>query len=354
MFAREKNQTDKNKTMAKKEYTFDEIFRDIKQRKFQPVYVFMGEEPFFIDKLTELLMNVVLTESERDFNQLVYYGLETDAATVIDAARRFPMMSDYQLVVVREAQLMKDIELLSNYAKMPLNSTILVLNYRYKTLDRRKTLASLVEKNGILFESKKIPDYKMAAYIGELLKNRGVQVDPKAAQMLSDCLGNDLSRLDKELDKLSIIMAENGLKRITPELVEKNVGISKEYNNFELLKAIIQRDILKSNRIIQHFAQNPKKNPLQVTLAVLFNYFSNLLICYYSKDRSEKGLMQALSLRNAFQVKDYLLGLKNYPPMKVFNLIGDIRTADARSKGVENVSDSNEEIMKELLYKILH
>ena len=354
MFAREKNQTDKNKTMAKKEYTFDEIFRDIKQRKFQPVYVFMGEEPFFIDKLTELLMNVVLTESERDFNQLVYYGLETDATTVIDAARRFPMMSDYQLVVVKEAQLMKDIELLSNYAKMPLNSTILVLNYKYKTLDRRKTLASLVEKNGILFESKKIPDYKMAAYIGELLKNRGVQVDPKAAQMLSDCLGNDLSRLDKELDKLSIIMAENGLKRITPELVEKNVGISKEYNNFELLKAIIQRDILKSNRIIQHFAQNPKKNPLQVTLAVLFNYFSNLLICYYSKDRSEKGLMQALSLRNAFQVKDYLLGLKNYPPMKVFNLIGDIRTADARSKGVENVSDSNEEIMKELLYKILH
>ena len=340
--------------MAKKEYTFDEIFRDIKQRKFQPVYVFMGEEPFFIDKLTELLMNVVLTESERDFNQLVYYGLETDAATVIDAARCFPMMSDYQLVVVKEAQLMKDIELLSNYAKMPLNSTILVLNYKYKTLDRRKTLASLVEKNGILFESKKIPDYKMAAYIGELLKNRGVQVDPKAAQMLSDCLGNDLSRLDKELDKLSIIMAENGLKRITPELVEKNVGISKEYNNFELLKAIIQRDILKSNRIIQHFAQNPKKNPLQVTLAVLFNYFSNLLICYYSKDRSEKGLMQALSLRNAFQVKDYLLGLKNYPPMKVFNLIGDIRTADARSKGVENVSDSNEEIMKELLYKILH
>ena len=340
--------------MAKKEYTFDEIFHDIKQRKFQPVYVFMGEEPFFIDKLTELLMNVVLTESERDFNQLVYYGLETDAATVIDAARRFPMMSDYQLVVVREAQLMKDIELLSNYAKMPFNSTILVLNYKYKTLDRRKTLASLVEKNGILFESKKIPDYKMAAYIGELLKNRGVQVDPKAAQMLSDCLGNDLSRLDKELDKLSIIMAENGLKRITPELVEKNVGISKEYNNFELLKAIIQRDILKSNRIIQHFAQNPKKNPLQVTLAVLFNYFSNLLICYYSKDRSEKGLMQALSLRNAFQVKDYLLGLKNYPPMKVFNLIGDIRTADARSKGVENVSDSNEEIMKELLYKILH
>lgn len=340
--------------MANKEYTFDEIYREIKQRKFVPVYAFMGEEPFFIDKLTELLMNVVLTETERDFNQLVFYGLETDAVSVIDAARRFPMMADYQLIVVREAQLMKNIELLSNYVKMPLNSTILVLNYKYKTLDRRKTLASLIEKKGILFDSKKIPDYKMPAYIGETLKSRGIKADSKAMQMLSDCLGNDLSRLDKELDKLSIIMAENGLKSITPEIIEKNVGISKEYNNFELLRAIIQRDVLKSNRIIRYFAQNPKKNPLQVTLSVLFNYFSNLLICYYSKDKSDSGLMQALGLHNVYQVKDYQMGLKNYPPMKVFNLIGDIRTADARSKGFGNVSDSAEDILKELLYKILH
>ena len=340
--------------MANKEYTFDEIYREIKQRKFVPVYAFMGEEPFFIDKLTELLMNVVLTETERDFNQLVFYGLETDAVSVIDAARRFPMMADYQLIVVREAQLMKNIELLSNYVKMPLNSTILVLNYKYKTLDRRKTLASLIEKKGILFDSKKIPDYKMPAYIGETLKSRGIKADPKATQMLSDCLGNDLSRLDKELDKLSIIMAENGLKSITPEIIEKNVGISKEYNNFELLRAIIQRDVLKSNRIIRYFAQNPKKNPLQVTLSVLFNYFSNLLICYYSKDKSDSGLMQALGLHNVYQVKDYQMGLKNYPPMKVFNLIGDIRTADARSKGFGNVSGSAEDILKELLYKILH
>lgn len=314
----------------------------------------MGEEPFFIDKLTELLLNVVLTETERDFNQLVFYGLDADASAVVDAARRFPMMAEHQLIVVREAQLMKNIETLSNYVRTPLDSTILVLCYKYKTLDKRKTLASLIEKNGILFESKKIPEYKMPAYIAEHLKASGMQIDSKAAQMLSDCLGNDLSRLEKELDKLSIIMAENGLKCITPELVEVNVGISKEYNNFELLKAIIQRDILKSNRIIQYFAQNPKKNPIQITLAVLFNYFSNLMICFYCKDKSEKGLMQALGLRNAFQIKDYQLGLKSFPPMKVFNLIGDIRTADARSKGVENVSDSQEEIMEELLYRILH
>lgn len=340
--------------MAKKEISYESICKEIAERKFSPIYVLMGEEPFFIDQITDLLIENVLAEEERDFNQSIFYGADADAVSVINAARRFPMMSEYQLIVVKEAQLMRDIELLNAYAKHPLSSTVLVINYKYKTLDRRKSLAAAVEKNGILFESKKIPDYKMPGYITGLLQQRSLAIDAKAAQMLSDFLGNDLNRLSKELDKLAIVMAQMGSKRVTPELVERNIGISKEYNNFELIKALATKDVLKANRIAQYFEKNPKTNPLQMTLAVLFNYFSNLLIAYYSKDRSEAGLMAALGLRSAFQLKDYQMGMRHYSAMKVFLSIGEIRKADAASKGVDNASASDADLLKELLYKIMH
>ena len=317
--------------MAKKEFTYESICKDIADRKYAPVYVLMGEEPFFIDQITDLLVDNVLTEEERDFNQSIFYGADADAVSVINAARRFPMMAEHQLIVVKEAQLMRDIELLTAYVKHPLASTVLVINYKYKSLDRRKTLAVAVEKNGILFESKKIPDYKMPGFITGLLQQRSLSIDVKAAQMLSDFLGNDLNRLSKELDKLAIIMAETGSKRVTPELIERNIGISKEYNNFELIKALSAKDVLKANRIAQYFEKNPKNNPLQMTLAVLFNYFSNLLIAYYSKDKSESGLMAAMGLRSAFQLKDYQMGMKHYSAMKVFLYIGEIRNTDAAS-----------------------
>lgn len=340
--------------MAKKEISYESICKEIAERKFSPIYVLMGEEPFFIDQITDLLIENVLAEEERDFNQSIFYGADADAVSVINAARRFPMMSEYQLIVVKEAQLMRDIELLNAYAKHPLSSTVLVINYKYKTLDRRKSLAAAVEKNGILFESKKIPDYKMPGFITGLLQQRSLAIDAKAAQMLSDFLGNDLNRLSKELDKLAIVMAQMGSKRVTPELVERNIGISKEYNNFELIKALATKDVLKANRIAQYFEKNPKTNPLQMTLAVLFNYFSNLLIAYYSKDRSEAGLMAALGLRSAFQLKDYQMGMRHYSAMKVFLSIGEIRKADAASKGVDNASASDADLLKELLYKIMH
>ncbi|MCC8132330.1 MAG: DNA polymerase III subunit delta [Tannerellaceae bacterium] len=341
--------------MAKQEHTFEGICRNIVTRKFHPVYILMGEESYFIDRITDLLLkHVVLDEAEKDFNQLILYGSDTDAASIMNAARRFPMMAEYQLVVVREAQLVRDIELLTHYVKNPLASTVLVINYKYKHLDRRKTLAAAAEKTGVLFESKKVPDYKMTAFITSLLQERQVSIDPKAAQMLSDFLGNDLNRLAKELEKLAIIMPENALKRITPDLVEQNIGISKEYNNFELIKAIATKDVLKCNQIIRYFEKNPKNNPIQATLPVLFNYFSNLLICHYTKDRSETGLMNALGLRSNFQLKDYTVGLRNYSAMKVFNIISAIRTTDAKSKGVENVSDTDSDLLKELVYRILH
>ncbi|MDR1357555.1 MAG: DNA polymerase III subunit delta [Tannerellaceae bacterium] len=342
--------------MAKKEdsVSFEYICEDIKAKRFTPVYMLMGEEPFFIDKITDLLIENVLEESERDFNQTILYGADTDVATIYNSARRFPMMAERQLVVVREAQLLRDIETLTNYVKNPLKSTVLVINYKYKTLDGRKSLAIACGKNGVLFDSRKISDNRIPSFITSFLQARATSIDGKGVQMLADFLGNDLSRLCKELDKLAILLPENSPKRITPELIEQNVGISKEYNSFELVKAVAAKDILKANRIIQYFEKNPKDNPIPAILSVLFNYFSNLLICYYSSDRSENGLMNTLGLRFNIQVKDYITGLKNYSAMKVFNHISEIRTADARTKGVEKGSLTDADIMKELLYKILH
>ena len=194
--------------MARKEYTYEEICRAILAKNFSPIYFLMGEEPFFIDKITDLLVDHVLSESERDFNQLIFYGADTDVASIINAAKRFPMMSEYQLIIVKEAQQLRNLDLLANYAKKILKSTILIINYKYKNYDRRKSLLGLIEQNGIIFESKKIPDYKIPTFITSILKQRSIGIDPKASQMLADFLGNDLTRIDKELDKLSIILNE--------------------------------------------------------------------------------------------------------------------------------------------------
>jgi DNA polymerase-3 subunit delta len=341
--------------MAKKEYTYHEISNEIRGKKFHPVYVLMGDEPFFIDKITDLLIEYVLKEEERDFNQTILYGADTRATDILNAVRRFPMMSEFQLVVVREAQMVNNLELLTNYMNNPLKSTILVINYKYKTLDRRKTFTAAIEKNGILFESKKIPDYKMPEFITSIFKQRSIQTSGKAALMLADYLGNDLNLLNKELDKLLILLANEPQKIITPELIEKNVGINKDYNNFEMQSAIAHKDVLKSNRIIQYFKKSPTNHPISGSLSTLFNYFSNLLICFYSPDKSERTLMNILGFRASIQMKDYTVGLRNYTAMKVFNIIHDIRIADARSKGVDTTSSLNDgDILKELMYKILH
>lgn len=341
--------------MAKKEYTYEEICRNIKAKKFSPVYILMGEEPYFINQITDLLIENVLNESECDFNRIILYGADTKVTDIINAARRFPMMSEYQLVIVREAQLVANIELLASYAKNPLASTVLVIEYKYKKLDGRKSLSTAVEKTGVLFDAKKIPDYKMEDYISSVLRQRSFEADRKAAAMLAEYLGNDLVLLHQTLNKLQILLTDSPDKKITPELIEKNVGISKEYNNFELQRAIADKNVLKANRIVRYFGENPANHPIQATLPVLFNYFSNLLICYYSKDRSERGLMNTLNLRFPIQVKDYQSGMRNYSAMKVFTVIHEIRMADARSKGVDVTSSMTQsEIMKELLYKIMH
>ncbi|MDR3129416.1 MAG: DNA polymerase III subunit delta [Tannerellaceae bacterium] len=336
-----------------KNHSFETITADLKDGRFAPLYVLVGEEPYFIDRITDLILEVALPEHDKDFNQTILYGADVTAGDVLNAARRFPMMAERQVVVVREAQHLKDIEMLTAYAKKPLASTILVINYKYKTLDKRRTFSAAVDTNGILFESRKITDYHLPGFITTLLKGYHTSIDAKAAQMLSDFVGNDLGRLDKELDKLRILLPPKA-KHITAELVEQNVGISKEYNNFELLRAVITRNNLRAHTIARYFAANPKNNPIQATLAVLFNFFSNLIVCHYAPDQSEQGLMAALSLRQSFQVKDYLTGLYNYSAGQAVHTIEYIRLTDARSKGVDNVSTPDHQLLSELLYRILH
>ncbi|MDR2231675.1 MAG: DNA polymerase III subunit delta [Tannerella sp.] len=347
--------------MAKKEYTFEEICRDIKAHRFSSIYFLMGEEPYFIDRITDLLLQHVLKEEEVDFNQSILYGADTTVVNILSVAKRFPMMSDYQLVVVREAQLMDErlsannMDLLANYVKNPLKSTILVFNYKGKKIDRRKSLAATIEKNGILFESKKIKDYRLPEFIEQSMRQRSISTDSKAAQMLADYLGNDLDALNRELDKLLILLADNPVKRITPELIEKNVGISKDFNNYELQSAIANKDVLKANRIARYFERNPKNHPVQMSLSTLFNYFSNLLTCFYEKDKSEPNLMNVLGFNFPIQLKDYQVGMRNFNAIKAFNAIHEIRQADARSKGVDATSSLTDgDILKELIYKILH
>lgn len=341
--------------MAKKEYTFEEICRDITAGKFAPVYVLMGEEPYFIDKIEELLVENVLNDTERDFNQMIFYGNDSDALNIINTARRFPMMAERQLVIVKEAQNLNKIELLSHYVKMPAASTVFVICHKYKKLDGRKSLLTEAKKTGIVFESKKVYDNKMPGFIMSFMKQRGMDIDGKSAQMLTDYLGNDLSRLEKEADKLLVIFGDNASKRITPEIIETNIGISKDFNSFELINALASKDVLRANRIADYFEKNPKANGGQPVLPSVFNYFANLMICFYSKDRSERGVMQTLHLQWPFQAADYMLGLRNYNAMKVFEAVHEIRMADAKSKGFGATSNMTlGDIYKELLYKIMH
>lgn len=336
-----------------KEITYEEIARDLKNRHYKPVYYLMGEEAYYIDRISDYIADTVLNEMEKEFNQTVLYGMDTDVETIINAARRYPMMSKYQVIIVKEAQHLKQPENLSYYLQKPLESTILVLCHKQGVLDRRKKLAAEIEKVGVLFDSKKIKDAQLPGFITSYLKRRSVEIEPKATEMMAEFVGADLNRMAGELEKL-IITLPKGQKRITPEQIERNIGISKDYNNFELRSALIQRDVLKANRIIKYFEENPKTNPLQMTLSVLFNFFANLMLAYYAPDKSEQGIATQLGLRSPWQSREYLTAMRQYTGVKVMNIIGEIRYCDARSKGVGSSSLSNAELLKELVYKILH
>lgn len=304
-----------------KETTYEEIARELKNRIYKPVYYLMGEESYYIDRISEYIAQTVLNENEKEFNQTIVYGADTDIATVINAAKRYPMMSKYQVVIVKEAQNIKNIEELVYYLQKPLDSTILVLCHKHGTLDRRKKLAAEIEKVGVLFESKKIKDAQLPGFISSYLKRRSVEIEPKASEMMAEFVGADLSRMAGELEKL-IITLPRGQKRITPEQIERNIGISKDYNNFELRNALVAKDVFKANQIIKYFEENPKTNPLQMTLSVLFNFFSNLMLAYYAPDKSEQGIANQLGLKSSWQSKDYMVAMRKYSGVKVMQIIG--------------------------------
>ena len=334
-------------------WTYESIRNDIQHRRFHPIYLFMGNESYFIDALTDLLLEQVLSEEEKDFNLHTFYGVDTDVNTIISTARRFPMMAEHQLVVVKEAQQLDKIELLDVYAKKPMPTTILVINYKHGTIDGRKAVVKNIEKAGVLFESKKLYENQIPTFITSWFKEKEIGIDAKSAQMLTDHVGNDISKLIPQLQKLEISLPQ-GVRRVDSGLIEKNVGISKDYNNFELQKAIIQKDVFTANRIVNYFGMNPKEHPMIVTVSVLFNYFSNLLECYWLPRKDEQSIMNALNIRSSFFVKDYVVGMRNYSARKVMSIISDLRTADARSKGIDNVSASQGELLKELVYRIMH
>ena len=339
--------------MTKQEITCDDILRELRSKQYRPIYYLMGEEAYYIDLISDYIMDNVLTDTEKEFNLSVVYGADVDIATVINAAKRYPMMSEHQVVIVKEAQSIRNIDELSYYLQKPLRSTILVMCHKHGVLDRRKKLAAEIEKVGILFESKKLKETQLPAFITSYMKRKGVDLEPKATSMLADFVGTDLSRLTGELEKL-IITLPKGQTRVPPEQIERNIGISKDYNNFELRSALVERNVLKANQIINYFEKNPKTNPLQMTLSLLFGFYSNLMLAYYAPEKSEQGIASFLGLKSPWQAREYQTAMKRYSGVKTMQIIGEIRYTDAKSKGIGNSSLTDSELLRELIFKILH
>ncbi|NTW34162.1 MAG: DNA polymerase III subunit delta [Bacteroidetes bacterium] len=339
---------------------FDEIISELQNKIYRPVYFLMGDESFFIDEITDYISANILTEVEKEFNQTIAYGRDVDVATIVSYAKRFPMMSNYQMVIIKEAQNVKNLipdssdkdkHLLEAYIENPLKSTILVLCYKYKTIDRRKSFTKLIEKNGVLFNSEKLYDNQLPAWIQNHLKKRNYSIRPEAAILLSEYLGSDLSKISNELSKLAINVPEG--TEITPIHIEQNIGISKDFNVFELQKALGKKDIYKSFQIVNHFASNLKENPNFKSIPILCTFFSKILLYHTTSDKTKNNLCSVLSV-NPYFFSDYQIAAKNYSLGKTKNIISLLRKYDMKSKGVDNASIPDGELLKELIYQILH
>jgi len=332
--------------------TYEEIISDLKKRIFKPVYFLAGEEPYYTDLITDYIEEKILPEAEKAFNQIIYYGEDTTIPAIIETSRRFPMMSSHQVVIIKEAQTLKKIEDLIIYLEKPLLSTILVFNYKYKVIDKRTKLYKALENHAVYFESAKLRDYQIPAWIERYLMTKGIKTDPSASALLTEYLGTDLHKIANELDKLIITLPE-GKPVITSALIEKNIGISKEYNNFELQKAIGEKNILKANMIVNYFDNNPKDNPITLSIASLFSFFSKLLTYHYLTDKSKNNVAATLKV-NPYFVKDYETAAAKYNASKTIHLISLLRIYDMKSKGFGDLSSEPGDLLKELVFKILH
>lgn len=328
-----------------------QLVADIKDGNIKPIYLLMGEEPYYIDKISGFIEDNVLEEADKGFNQVVLYGADITVDDIIANAKRFPMMAERQVVIIKEAQeLSRTIDKLSKYAENPQPSTVLVINYKYKKVDKRKALYKTIKKSGVVFESKKLYENQVADWIRRVLSPKQYSITPKSAQMLVEFLGTDLSRINNELEKLQSIIPKG--TQITPELIERNIGISKDFNNFELQKAIGQRDVLKAHRIINYFAQNPRDNPMVVTVSLLNNFFTQLLKYHGLENKQERSVASVLGI-NPYFVKDYVSAARNYPMKKVSQVISTLREFDVKSKGVGSNAVPQGDLLKELLVKIM-
>lgn len=335
--------------------SYETIMRDLKARHFSPIYILMGDESYYIDKISDYIAEHVLRPEERDFNQTVVFGSDISASQIVDSAKAFPMMAEKRVVIVKEAQNLKGTEPLVKYFKQPVVSTVLVLCHKNGSIDKRKKIIPAAQVGGaVIFESKKLYERELPGFITSYFMQHEITVEQKAAQMIADHVGADLHKLTSELDKILISFSE-AERMVTPEIVEKEIGVSKDFNAFELRSAIIQRDVYKANLITKYFDNNPKAGSLFSFLPMLFSYFENLMIAFYSPNRSnENALAQFLELRNGWAAKDYLTGLRNYSGIKAMQIISKIREIDAKSKGLDNPNTASSELMKELIFFILH
>lgn len=334
--------------------TFEQVMRDLRAGKYAPIYILMGEEPYYIDQICDFISLHALREEERDFNQTVVFGADVTAGQVADMARRYPMMAERQVVIVKEAQGIKNWDKLDAYLDHPQPTTILVICYKNGTIDGRKKIITKGKSVGVVFESNKKRDYELPAFIDNYLKGKDVTIDHKSSQMIAEYIGADLNRLTSELDKVIISLSE-GNRQITPEIVEKQIGVSKDYNGFELRSAIAMHDILKVNRIMKYFYNNPRTGNAYMLIPLLFSYFQNLMLAWYAPNRNnENDLAQWLGLRGGWAARDYISGMRNYSGVKVMRIIEKIRETDAKSKGLDNPNTSIEELLQDLCFFILH
>ena len=338
-----------------KNVSFDSIMRDLEARKYVPIYYLMGDESYYIDRIADYIAEHVLQPEERDFNQTVLFGSDVTASQIADYARRYPMMSQYQVLIVKEAQNIKNTDALALYFKSPMPSTILVMCHKNGSIDgRKKEYVKAIQGAGVLFESKKLKEKELPVFIESYLKSRQVSIDPKSTQMIADNIGADLSRLTGELDKVILSLPADH-KKVTPQVVEDQIGVSKEFNGYELRDAIVNRNVYKANLIIKYFDENPKAGSIYSFLPLLFNYFQNLMIAFYApNNKSQEAVGEWLELRNSWFAKDYMIGMRNYTGMKVMQIISKIREIDAKSKGLDNPNTPPGELMKELIFYILH
>jgi DNA polymerase-3 subunit delta len=338
-----------------KNVTYSSIMKELQSGQYRPVYYLMGEESYYIDKICDYIAEHALQPEERDFNQTIMFGSDVSASQIADAARRYPMMAERQVVIVKEAQNLKNTDALEKYMKQPLQSTVLVICHKNGKIDgRKREYVKAVQQAGILFESQKLKERDLPTFIENYVKQKNAAIDPKSTQLIADAIGADLSRLVGELEKVLLGLPEDN-KRITPQVVEDRIGVSKDFNGFELRDAIVNKNVFKANQIVKYFEKNPKAGSIYSFLPMLFNYFQNLMLAYYCPEKaSQERVAEWLELRSPWAAKDYMTGMRNFTAMKTMQIISKLREIDAKSKGLDNPNTPPEELVKELIFFILH